>query len=114
MKKKSKKEKTRNGGRSSGRLLRPGILLLFVICGLILISSCTSYNPAFYPSYDVLSPGEAVKKNPRGYFTIKDGEMVNLEWTGEIEDGEYIIIDENMSQWIGELKQEIKKLRGGN
>ena len=44
----------------------------------------------------------------------KDGEMVNLEWTGEIEDGEYIIIDENMSQWIGELKQEIKKLRGGN
>ena len=114
MKKKSKKEKTRNGGRSSGRLLRPGILLLFVICGLILISSCTSYNPALYPSYDVLSPGEAVKKNPRGYFTIKDGEMVNLEWTGEIEDGEYIIIDENMSQWIGELKQEIKKLRGGN
>ena len=113
MKKKSKKRKAQVGGRSCGRLLRPGILLLFGICGLILISSCTSYNPALYPSYDVLYPGEAVKKNPRGYFTIKDGEMVNLEWTGEMEDGEYIVIDENMSQWIGELKQEIKKLRGG-
>ena len=87
------------------------ILAAFVICGLIQTNSCTSYNPALYPSYDVLYPGEAVQKNPRGYFTIKDGAMMDLEWTGEIEDGEYIIIDENMSQWIGDLKQEIKRLR---
>lgn len=51
-------------------------------------------------------------KNPRGYVTVKDGKITDVEWTGPAEDGDhYILIDENMAQWIGELKQEIKNLR---
>lgn len=111
MKMRLKKRKKRAGERNCARPWLPGIAALFVICGLILINSCTGYDPTLYPVYDVLHPSEAVQENPRGFFTVKDGEICNVEWTAPIEDGEYIIIDEAMGQWIGELKQAIKDMK---
>ncbi len=55
---------------------------------------CASYNPALYPSYDVLNPGEQVRLNPLGF--TEDGNF--------IVNGAFIL-------WVDELKQEIKRLR---
>ena len=60
-----------------------------------MISNCTSYNPALYPSYDVLNPGDEVRVNP-------------LRIT---EDGNFVV-NKAFILWVDELKQEIKRLRG--
>jgi hypothetical protein len=67
--------------------------LLSAIFFLTLIS-CHSYNPALYPSYDVLNPGQEVRINP-----IK----VN-------DDGTYVV-NEAFLIWVYELRMEIIKLR---
>jgi len=58
------------------------------------ISSCTAYNPALYPSYDVLNPGPEVRKNPLR--TTEDGNFV---------------VNEAFLMWVQELKEEILNLR---
>ena len=88
------------------------ILGLSVIVFLIQTNSCTSYNPALYPGYDVLNPSDVVKENPIAYIDVKDGEIVNIEWVNEsVEDGKYNLINDAFFQWTYDLKQEIKKLR---
>jgi hypothetical protein len=58
-------------------------------------SACsTAYNPNLYPSYDVLNPGEEVRKNPLAFTT--DGNL---------------IVNKSFILWTYELKEEIKKLR---
>ena len=69
--------------------------LIFILLAIILSGSgCSRYNPALYSSYDVLSPGEAVQKNPLG-FTADGNVIVNKEFL----------------LWVLELKTEIVKLR---
>ena len=88
------------------------ILIVSAICFLIQTNSCTAYNPALYPGYDVLNPSAEVQKNPIAYIDVKDGEIVNIEWVNEsVEDGKYNLINDAFFQWAYELKQEIKKLR---
>ena len=88
------------------------ILGLSVIVFLIQTNSCTSYNPALYPGYDVLNPSAEVQKNPIAYIDVKDGEIVNVEWVNEsVEDGKYNLVNDAFFQWTYDLKQEIKKLR---
>ena len=70
------------------------ILLLFALYFLIWIN-CTGYNPALFPSYDVLNPGPEVRENP-------------LRIT---EDGNFVV-NKAFILWVDELKQEIKRLRG--
>jgi len=95
-----------------------GIASLFLICGLILTESCTPYNPAFYPSYDVLNPGPEVRKNPFGFVVWSEEEQafVILWKPGFTPDRakEYILIDGLMSQWIDEVTEELKKRKNGN
>jgi len=74
----------------------------------LVLSSCITYNPSLYSSYDVLIPNEEVQKCPIGW--VESGKIVND--TGEeivIDKG--IIINEAFSQWVVELRDEIKKLR---
>jgi hypothetical protein len=59
-----------------------------------LSSSCHSYNPALYPSYDVLNPGPEVRLNPLAF--TPDGNL---------------IVNQAFILWVEELKQEIIKLR---
>lgn len=58
--------------------------------------SCRSYNPSLFPSYDVLNPGPEVRANPLRF--TDDGNMV---------------VNQAFMQWVGELQQEILKLRKG-
>ena len=94
--------------QNQARLL---ILLLCVSCFLS-ISACTKYNPAFYPSYDVLNPGEEVKKNPYGTITfLPDGTHVaSIDHFVEVEEA-YFLINAIFLQHYRELWEEVKKLR---
>ncbi len=73
---------------------RIAIALLSLLCFLIISPGCHSYNPALYPSYDVLNPGPEVRANPLGF--DKDGNAV---------------VNQAFILWVYELKQEIIKLR---
>ena len=74
---------------------RKRTILAFLICVSICLSfSCAAYDPSLYPSYDVLNPGPEVKLNP-------------IRVT---EDGNFVV-NEAFLMWVGELKNEIKKLR---
>lgn len=75
-------------------LVSIGILLLYVSCFLIESSCARPYNPALYPSYDVLNPGPEVRQNPLGF--DKDGNA---------------IVNQAFILWVYELKEEVKKLR---
>jgi len=69
-------------------------LLCASICFSLLAASCTQYDPALYPSYDVLVPGIEVLANPFG--TTPDG---------------YYKVNAEFLQWVQELQAEIVKLR---
>ncbi len=79
---------------ASGILAARVIFILLAIVGSLV--SCTGYDPALYPSYDVLNPGEAVRLNPIS-ITADGNFVVN---------GAFI-------QWVDELKAEVIKLRKG-
>ena len=85
-----------------------------MICGLILTESCTPYNPAFYPSYDVLNPGPEVRANPHGFvvWSEEDQAFIILWRPGREPDKakEYIVIDKSMSQWIDDVAEELAKI----
>lgn len=76
------------------RHLRTGTGLLLLLCFLIISPGCHKYNPALYPSYDVLNPGPEVRINPLSF--DKDGNA---------------IVNQAFILWVYELKEEIKKLR---
>ena len=87
------------------------ILLLFAL--FFLISNCTSYHPSFYPSYDVLNPRPEVKANPYGTAArLEDGTYeIRLDSTLEHKDN-YFLVNQAFWQWVAELKEEVKRLRG--
>lgn len=66
-------------------------VILFAILGS---GGCTKYDPSLYPSYDVLNPGEDVRRNPLGFNA--DGNL---------------IVTPSFIAWVDELKQEVIKLR---
>ena len=120
-----KKKPTRKSGRNLTKLLTNcskshllKLLLLFVIFSISI--NCTGYNPAFYPSYDVLNPGPEVRKNPLAVITISasliseglfeyDGEIVTDQ---QLQDGKaYLIVDEYFMAHYYELWNEVEKLR---
>lgn len=73
------------------------VFALFILSAVLLaLSGCTQYNPALYPSYDVLNPGPAVRLNPLS---------VNPDGT--------FVVNAQFLQWVDELKAEIVKLRKG-
>lgn len=70
---------------------------LWLICFLTIsfgFTSCHNYDPALYPSYDVLNPGPEVRMNPLAF--DKDGNA---------------IVNQAFILWVNELKAEVKKLR---
>lgn len=77
-----------------------GILVCFVLfvffAILLALTGCTQYNPALYPSYDVLNPGPEVRLNPLS---------VNPDGT--------FVVNAAFLMWVDELKAEIIKLRKG-
>lgn len=80
---------------SAKKRSRKKMILALLICVSICLScSCTGYDPSLYPSYDVLNPGPEVKLNP---LRVTD-------------DGNFVV-NEAFLMWVGELKEEIKKLR---
>lgn len=86
-----------------------------LICFISLSPACHSYNPALYPSYDVLNPGPEVRMNPLG-FTVVDSatSAVSIEWASTAEgiDKENLaIVNMAFTLWVNELKAEVKKLR---
>jgi len=86
-----------------------------LICFISLSPACHSYNPALYPSYDVLNPGPEVRINPVG-FTVVDSATgaVSIEWasTAEgIDKSNLAIVNQAFILWVSELKEEVKKLR---
>ena len=105
----------RKDAKNSKKHVISWILLLFVSCGLIV--SCTAYNPAFYPSYDVLKPGPEVEKNPIGHieYNVETNEYTIVWGDKELvfvpsPDGRYVIIDSYMVQWVGEIIEWLEKL----
>ena len=74
-------------------------------------NGCTKYNPSLFPSYDVLNPGEEVRKNPLAVAEItEEGELIIHEDV-LVGPGVYFIVDKAFMMWVFELKEEIKKLR---
>lgn len=70
------------------------ILILLLCVSGFFITSCTQYNPAFYPGYDVLNPSEEVRKNPI-----------------RITDDNLFAVNGAFLQWVDDLQAEIEKLR---
>lgn len=86
--------KTSNAGRRWRKLTGTAILIACVsFCSLTSVS-CSRYNPALYPSYDVLNPGPEVRANPLAF--TEDGNL---------------IVNQAFILWVDELKREIVKLR---
>ena len=81
----------RSGTRT---LLLTSAALLSLTFFISLSPACHSYNPALYPSYDVLNPGPEVRMNPLAF--DKDGNA---------------IVNQAFIVWVYELKVEVKKLR---
>ena len=81
--------------RSYGLALPILLALLFWWAIISLFTAgCSSYNPSLYPSYDVLNPGEDVRRNPLAF--TADGNL---------------IVTPSFIAWVDELKQEVIKLR---
>lgn len=74
-------------------------------------SSCSKYNPALYPSYDILNPGEAVRRNPIAIAVIKADGQIEMYKDTLVGPGNYFIVDEAFMMWVFELKEEVKKLK---
>jgi hypothetical protein len=76
-------------------------IFLAILCAVFVLSSCTHYNPALYPSYDVLNPGADVRKNP---ISVTDDPVSHES---------LFIVNSSFLMWVSELKAEILKLRKG-
>ena len=71
---------------------------------------CTKYNPSFYPSYSVLNPSEAVRKNPLSVIEVTEEGEIIIHQDTEVGPGTYFIVDREFMMWVFELKNEIEKL----
>lgn len=97
---------------AGGRSIAAAIVTLLLFGIFFLSSNCTSYNPALYPSYDVLNPGPEVTANPYGIAQIQDGGSYVIILDSTLEHTEsYFLINKAFIQWVAELKAEIKKQR---
>ena len=70
------------------------IKIIGLIIFLMIFCTCVKYDPSIFPSYDILNPGEEVRMNP---LRVTD-------------DGNFVV-NEAFLMWVGELKNEIRKLR---
>lgn len=74
-------------------------------------SSCTSYNPALYPGYDVLNPSD--KDSPMA-IVVYDGQKWVVDWdpTFEPDSSEvYYVVKQFFLQWNKDLQLAVQKLR---
>lgn len=71
------------------------VLVTVFLAAVFLLFGCSHYNPALYPSYDVLNPGADVRLNPLSLAP----------------DGINYIVNPAFLAWVVELKQEIITLR---
>ena len=105
----------RRDERRCKRPLTIGIAILFLTCGLILTETCTPYNPAFHPAYDVLNPGPEVRANPHGFVVwSEEDQAFIILWRPDHEPDktkEYILIDRLMSQWIDDVTEVLRKMK---
>ena len=76
-------------------------MLLTLMFYLLALAACTNYNPALYPSYDVLNPGPEVRKNP---LSISEDPVTHEP---------VFVVNAQFLLWVDELKTEILKLRKG-
>lgn len=109
---KSKKRKTLEGAKNYLKHVAVVTLTVFVLC--FLITDCTAYSPALYPSYDPLNPGPEVRANPLGTLEYwADINEFKVKWDSHSPDlaKSYFIVDSAFILWVSELKEEIKKLR---
>ena len=93
------------------RWIRSGLILLILAISLPFASSCTKYNPALYPSYDVLNPNESVRKNPLAVAEVTPEGEIKIHKDSSFLPGKYFIVDQAFMMWVYELKQEILKIR---
>ena len=94
----------RSSSRSTKRafgLASALVILLTFMFYLLALAGCTHYNPALYPSYDVLNPGPEVRKNP---LSISEDPVTHEP---------LFIVNQAFLLWVDELKTEILKLRKG-
>jgi hypothetical protein len=83
-----------------------------LICFITLSPACHSYNPALYPSYDVLNPGPEVRANPLGFAAQDPDGTWRIEWGSDVKpSGRLSLVDQAFMTWALELKEEVKKLR---
>ena len=87
--------------KQSAKFSIPWIKISILAVILVLAgAACVHYNPALYPSYDVLNPGPEVRLNP---ISVTSDEKGNPIFT----------VNAAFLQWVDELKTEIIKLRKG-
>ena len=82
-------------------------ILWLCVSFCLLLSSCHSYNPSLFASFDVLNPGPEVRMNPIGSVG-PDGRAVD-EKGRVLTDG--LVVNQAFILWVYELKAEIVKLR---
>jgi hypothetical protein len=108
-----KKKAMPGGVKNYSRLARSVTLLLFVSYFIV---NCTGYNPAMYPSYEVLAPKDEVTVNPVG-FIIFDPTLgfYIVSWDVGFEPKvgtDYFVINYAFMIHYRELWDEVIKLRG--
>jgi hypothetical protein len=92
----SKRSSTRSANRWALAIVTAWFGFILLSFFLFAMSGCTRYNPALFPSYDVLNPGPEVRLNPIAFTA----------------DGNFIV-NPAFIVWVDELKNEIIKLRKG-
>ena len=78
---------------------------------LLFGNSCTSYNPALYPGYDVLNPSD--KDSPMAIVFYEDGKWV-VDWDPTFEPDEtevYYVVKQFFLQWNKDLQLAVQRLR---
>jgi len=78
---------------------------------MVLGNSCTSYNPALYPGYDVLNPSD--KDSPMA-IVIYNGSQWVVEWAPTFKPDKtevYYVVKQAFLQWNKELFLEVERLR---
>jgi hypothetical protein len=88
--------------------------LLLCVLSCLTSSACSRYNPALYPSYDVLNPGAEVRLNPYGMTVQPEpSAAVAITWdqTAPPNRDGLLVVNVQFWQWTDELKQEVKRLR---
>ena len=107
----------RPSAKSFFQWISAGLVVWAIVLGLVfLLASCSHYNPALYPSYDVLNPGAAVRLNPLGFTDLDPAtKALVITWDATLPPALKVpglyVVNADFLAWVDELKQEVLKLR---